>query len=258
VTGSSDTPSESAPSGVAPAGAVPPSAPAEAERPPAEAERPPASSEQAAAGRQRAPSPMWPALRAAGVDLAAWLMRPRVRLTLTGVLLLLVGGLIAPNTVWTLPLVIVGALMVAVAWIGHRLEGRFAVEWGEAGTQLAFNTTIKAPQPAPDAPALSAAAPARPDVSPPRPRPVPLTEPTRALDDVIEGEAHTVEINVRELKALIAAAEAAGAVEAPAPPRDPGAAGATPEPTTTREADVRDIRIRRLADDGAPTPRPAG
>ena len=34
--------------------------------------------------------------------------------------------------------------MVAVAWIGHRLEGRFAVEWGEAGTQLAFKATIKA------------------------------------------------------------------------------------------------------------------
>jgi hypothetical protein len=89
-------------------------------------------------------------------------MRPRVRLTLTGVLLLLVGGLIAPNTVWTLPLVIIGALMVAVAWIGHRLEGRFAVEWGEAGTQLAFNTTIKAPHPAADAPALGAASSARP------------------------------------------------------------------------------------------------
>jgi hypothetical protein len=179
-------------------------------------------------------------------------MRPRVRLTLTGVLLLLVGGLIAPNTVWTLPLVIVGALMVAVAWIGHRLEGRFAVEWGEAGTQLAFNTTIKAPHPAADAPAA---------------------ELTRALDDVIEGEAHTVEINVRELKALIAAAEAAPAAEAPpaapaapAPPAAPATsaaadtsqAGATPESSTAREADVRDIRIRRVAEDGSPAPRPAG
>jgi hypothetical protein len=229
VTVSSDTPSDSAPSG-----AAPPSAPAQAER--------------AAAGSERPSTPMWPALRATGLDLAAWLMRPRVRLTLTGVLLLLVGGMIAPNTVWTLPLVIVGALMVAVAWIGHRLEGRFAVEWGEGGTQLAFNTTIKAPQPAADAPALGAASQRRPTP----------TELTRTLDDVIEGEAHTVEINVRELKALIAAAEAAEAGESPAAASDPGAAVATPGPATAREADVRDIRIRRLADDGAPAPRPAG
>jgi hypothetical protein len=238
VTDSSDTPSENASLGPAPPSAT-------------------AGSERAPAGSERASGPTWPAIRDAGLEFAAWLMRPRVRLTLTGVLLLLVGGFIAPNTVWTLPLVIVGALMVAVAWIGHRLEGRFAVEWGEAGTQLAFNTTIKAPQPAADAPALGAASQARPTPA----TAVSRAELTRTLDDVIEGEAHTVEINVRELKALIAAAEAAEAAEpmepaeAPAP-RDSTAA--TPEPATAREADVRDIRIRRLADDGSPAPRPAG
>ena len=94
-------------------------------------------------------------------------MRPRVRLTLTGAVLLLVGLLIATNTVWTLPLVIVGALMVAVAWIGHRLEGRFAVEWGEAGTQLAFNATIKAPQPTSDMPGAGPGALGRPHARPP-------------------------------------------------------------------------------------------
>ncbi len=224
MTVSSDTPSEGTASG-----AAPPPAPA---------------------GAERAPSPVWPALTGAGAEVCAWLMRPRVRLTLTGVLLLLVGGLIAPNTVWTLPLVIIGALMVAVAWIGHRLEGRFAVEWGEAGTQLAFNTTIKAPQAAADAPALGAA-------SPPRPSSAAAVQLTRSLDDVIEGEAHTVEINVSELKALIAAAEAAeagGARETAAPAE---AAAAPAEVATAREADVRDIRIRRLADEGAPAPRPA-
>jgi hypothetical protein len=90
--------------------------------------------------------------------------------------------------------VIVGAMMVGTAWIGHRLEGRFAVEWGQAGTQLAFRATIKAARHAAgDAPALTAAVTAAPGTA----------------DDVIEGEAHTVEIDVAELKALIAAAEAA-------------------------------------------------
>ena len=154
-------------------------------------------------------------------------MRPRVRLSVIGVTLLLVGGLIMANSVWTLPLVVAGALMVAVAWIGRRLEGRFAVEWGERGTQLAFNATIKAPPPAPDVAALDQAAEAGS---------APPAEPATGPADVIEGEAHTVEINVGELKALIAAAEA---TDVP------------PDPI------VRDIRVRRLADDGDRTPRPA-
>src|SRR6202012_5278968 len=157
-------------------------------------EQAPAARDGDPAGRARPFGPTWPVIRDRGLEFAAWLMRPRVRLTLTGVLLLLVGGLIANNTMWTLPLVIVGALMVAVAWIGHRLEGRFAVEWGEAGTQLAFNATIKAPHP--DAPALGPAAPARHAPAPP-------AQLAGTADDVIDGEAHTVEINVSELKALI-------------------------------------------------------
>jgi hypothetical protein len=178
------------------------------------------------------PTPAWADwLTTAASSFYGWIMRPRVRLTVTGALLLLVGGLIATNTVWTLPLVIVGALMVAVAWIGHRLEGRFAVEWGEAGTQLAFKATIKAAQPTSDTPALAPASAAGPTPA----RPAVLARPP---GDVIEAEAHTVEINVRELKALIAAAEAA---EAP----------------QSGEAAVRDIRIRRLADEADRTPRPA-
>jgi hypothetical protein len=195
---------------------------------PAAVTPPPASTGPAPAAKQATPAwAQW--LTATGSSFYAWLMRPRVRLTVTGALLLLIGALVASNSVWTLPLVIVGALMVAVAWIGHRLEGRFAVEWGEAGTQLAFNATIKAPQPTSEAPALRAAAPA-PSPQPSRPA-LQITS-----DDVIEGEAHTVEINVAELKALIAAAEAAD----------------------TPDAAVRDIRIRRVSDDPARTPRPAG
>ena len=175
-------------------------------------------------------APAWPdRLGALASSFQAWLMRPRVRLSVIGVMLLLVGGLIMTNSVWTLPLVVAGALMVAVAWIGRRLEGRFAVEWGERGTQLAFNATIKAP------PAAAAAAAAMADT-----RTLDSAsdvEIQAAVDDVIEGQAHTVEINVSELKALIAAAEAA---ETP------------PDPT------VRDIRIRRLADEAPRTPRPAG
>jgi hypothetical protein len=150
---------------------------------------------------------------------ASWVSRPRVRLTITGILLLLVGGLVLSNSVWTLPLVIVGALMVAVAWVGHRLDGRFTVEWGEAGTELAFRATIKA---APERLGLV-----------PHPEAVPAPEAVTTADGVIEGEAHTVEIDVAELKALIAAAEAQES-------------GTDPQ----GEADIQDIRIRRIEHSG--------
>ena len=165
-------------------------------------------------------APDWPErITALAATFHAWLTRPRVRLSVIGVTLLLVGGLIMANSVWTLPLVVAGALMVAVAWIGRRLEGRFAVEWGEGGTQLAFNATIKATPPAADVPVLDQAAASGS---------APPAEAATGPPDVIEGEAHTVEINVGELKALIAAAEAADV------PADPI---------------VHDIRVRRLADD---------
>jgi hypothetical protein len=137
----------------------------------------------------------------------AWLMRPRIRLAVVGGGLLLVGGLVMTSSVWTLPLVIVGVAMVVVAWIGHRLDGRFTVEWGDAGTQLLFRATIKPPS------HRSAAVKS-------------LTSPDPA--DVIEGEAHTVEIDVAELKALIAAAESG---------EEHGAQGRTTEP---------EIRVSRI------------
>jgi hypothetical protein len=127
-----------------------------------------------------------------------WIRRPRVRLTITGAALLLIGGLMMTNSVWTLPLVIVGVLMVAVAWIGPRLEGRFALQWGQNGTELAFRARIRPVEPI--RPALTVAAPPSPDPGGDRGFPPDVPE-------VIEGQARTVEIEVAELEALIAAAE---------------------------------------------------
>jgi hypothetical protein len=136
-----------------------------------------------------------------------WVLRPRVRLTLIGVGLLLIGGLMLTNSVWTLPLVIVGALMVAIAWVGHRLEGRFAVQWGESGTELAFRARIRAP--AADRTILLDP-PSTPD------DPTPGKQSVGEREGVIDGSARTVEIEVAELEALIAAAERRDAEGAPA------------------------------------------
>ncbi len=149
-----------------------------------------------------------------------WLTQPRVRLSLTGGILLLIGGLLMTNSVWTLPVVIVGALMVIVAWIGHRLDGRLAIEWGDGGTELIFRATIKPAQPALDVPALPpATTAARGAVPMARTAPASMSAPEHLEHpehlEIIEGDAHTVEIDVGELKALIAAVEAATPAGAP-------------------------------------------
>jgi hypothetical protein len=134
----------------------------------------------------------------------AWLGRqlraPRTRLCLVGVILLLVGVVWVTNSVWTLPLIVVGIAMVVIAWIGSRLDGRFAIEWGEGGTQVEFRAQIKAPPPVAHGVQLHPL-----PASPPQPASV-----RPQIDDggVIEGEGHTVEIDVAELKSLIRAAEA--------------------------------------------------
>ncbi|MFZ0091376.1 MAG: hypothetical protein WAL63_17840 [Solirubrobacteraceae bacterium] len=145
----------------------------------------------------------WPTrLQVAATGTYEWLSRPRVTLAAAGLLLLGIGGLVATNSVWTLPLVIVGAIMVVVAWIGHRLEGRCTIEWGQAGTQLTFRATVK--------PGRSVPA----GIVPPRGEAQALTAAPASDARIIDGEAHTVEVDVAELKALIAAAEAADSVGA--------------------------------------------
>ena len=126
------------------------------------------------------------------------LSRPRVRLALIGVVLLLTGGLMMTNSVWTLPLVGVGSAMVVTAWIGHRLDGRVVLEWGESGTELAFRAKLKTPEPVPE--------PA-PRTSTTRNAQIRSVQLDRKPAEIIEGEAHTIEIDVAELKALIAAAQ---------------------------------------------------
>jgi hypothetical protein len=150
------------------------------------------------------------------------LARPRLRLIVTGAILLLIGGLLVPNSVWTLPVVIIGALMVAIGWVGGRLDGRFAVEWGQSGTQLEFRARIAAPPH--ERPLL------------PRPSSRPrahegIAGPTPQDPEIIEATAHTVELDLAELEALIVAAE-------------------TPETQTAGTASTRAVQKLRVARSG--------
>jgi hypothetical protein len=117
-------------------------------------------------------------------------------LALTGALLLVIAGLVVSGSAWTVPLVIAGVLMVVIAWVGSRLDGRLVLEWGESGAKLEFRAEINSAEhqlkqfvPVQDA--------------------APVGDVVPEDAEVIEGEAHTVEIDVAELKALIAVADAA-------------------------------------------------
>jgi hypothetical protein len=174
---------------------------------------PSASPPAASASGQEPPSPAsWPRrIELATGWLTARLARPRFRLALGGAALLLTGALIVVNSVWTLPLVIGGSVMVVVGWIGSRLDGQLLVEWGGEGTQVQFRAKIA---PSPPAPLLGAPAPSAPAATPEPARlgaGAPPPQLPAASSDVLDGEAHTVEVEVAELEALIAAAEREGA-----------------------------------------------
>jgi hypothetical protein len=156
--------------------------------------------------------PTWPrGLLAAATAFYEWLGRPRVRLAGTGVLLLFVGGLVLTNSVWTLPLVLVGSAMVVIAWIGPRLDGKFAVEWGHTGTQLAFRAKIRSPEPHRAHHLLHGASTSHELV---RAYPHPPNPPG---GQIVDGHADTVEVDVASLKALIAAVESRGGQTATRP-----------------------------------------
>jgi hypothetical protein len=133
------------------------------------------------------------------------LLRPRVRTGLIGAVLIVVGLAFVDGT-WSTLLTVAGVVLLLVAYAGARMRGRFLVEWGENGTKLEFDAGVK---PAPEPAALT-----KPTLNAPRTSAGPALAAAPQQQDAIEGEAHTVEIDVAELQALIAAAERAEAGKA--------------------------------------------
>ncbi|WP_249009321.1 hypothetical protein [Conexibacter sp. DBS9H8] len=150
---------------------------------------------------------------------AALLARPRARTMIVGALLIALGLFVVTHSVWTFPVLIIGIGMVVVAWVGSRLEGRFVIEWSEAGAGFEMRAQFRAANeatPALPAPATvtdphtNVAESAQAAVGNP-----PVSANAAAIPDAetveepqtIDGEAHTIEINVADLRALVNAAE---------------------------------------------------
>jgi hypothetical protein len=123
---------------------------------------------------------------------AAWReLRERrgLRATLVGLALLLFALYLGGGSALTVPLFIVGGILIAAGVLGPRLSGRLVVEWGPQGTMIDFHTDVAS---APSAEPAQAAIADRPAATP----------------QVIEARGETIEIEVAQLEALVAGARA--------------------------------------------------
>ena len=123
---------------------------------------------------------------------AAWReLRDRrgLRLTLAGLALLVLAVYLGGGSALTVPLFIVGGMLIAGGLLGPRLSGRLVVEWGPQGTTIDFHTDVAS------APQVEAAPP-----------PAPALERPAGPPQVLEGRGETIEIEVAQLEALMTSA----------------------------------------------------
>lgn len=126
--------------------------------------------------------------------------RRGLRIVILGAVLVLIALFAGMDSALTIPILIVGGLMIAIGSLGPRLSGRFAIEFGASGTVIEMRTEVTPPGTVASEhnrrlplPATVEQAEAQAD------------EPQDA--EVIEGTGETIEIDVAELEALVEAAQ---------------------------------------------------
>ena len=126
--------------------------------------------------------------------------RRGVEATLGGVIALAAAIWLGGGSALTVPLVVLGVVLLLVGILGRRLRGRIALEWGPSGASFDFTAAIAPPgrTVVPDAPSRAAAIAAPP-----------AEEPEDA--EVVESTGETIEFDVSALRALLAAHDAADA-----------------------------------------------
>jgi hypothetical protein len=131
---------------------------------------------------------------------AAWrelCLRRGLRVTLVGLALLVFAVYLGGGSALTVPLLIIGGILIAAGLLGPRLSGRLVVEWGPRGTTIDFHTDVASPAHAEAPPAAA------------------MIDRPAAPPQVIEGRGETIEIEVAQLEALMAGARPEGVSRAP-------------------------------------------
>jgi hypothetical protein len=136
-------------------------------------------------------------------ELTAGLLRAAahrgLRSIVAGAVLIAVAFGFAHGTGWFAPLLVAAGVLLAIGLLGPRMRGRVALEFGPEGTVFELSTHVA---PVGRVVAAPADAPAAADAD--AVRLAAEREPQRALDpeaDVIEGEAHTTEFRVTDVRA---------------------------------------------------------
>jgi hypothetical protein len=149
--------------------------------------------------------------------------RHGLRAGLAGAILVIVGLLLGAQSAVAVSLLAVGVAMLVIGWAGSRLRGRFAIEFGPEGTSIELRAHVASPvrvgAAAIAAPATAAsprvyAIPRRDAVAHDAPAPGLAASPSAVAGahageppdaDVIESTGETIEMDVSQLKALLAA-----------------------------------------------------
>ena len=116
--------------------------------------------------------------------------RRALRVTLAGIALVVFALYLGGGSALTVPLLVIGCVLVLAGLFGPRLSGRLVVEWGPQGTRIDFHTDV------------ASAPPAEPVAAP-----TALERPA-AAPQVIEARGETIEIEVAQLEALATGARA--------------------------------------------------
>lgn len=130
--------------------------------------------------------------RGAGALLAMIRSNRELTIALAGLGLCVFTFYVDPSSALSLPLFVIGCLMIVRGVLGPRVSGKLTVEWGSDGTSFSFTSRIAPP----DAQKVLAA---------------PSEAPMVAEEiELIEGSAETIEIEVSRLQELLGRACASG------------------------------------------------
>lgn len=138
--------------------------------------------------------------------------RRGLRTALVGIALIITALILGGDSALTVPLLVLGTVLVILGVMGPRLSGHFSVEFGSDGTRIDLRTDIAAPGTV--APSIRGELrEAERDVEA-------LSERVRDAE-VVEGQGETIEIDVSELRSLMAEARTQAAKSTGSRPDDP-------------------------------------
>lgn len=113
------------------------------------------------------------------------------RVAVIGVAFVIAGLQLGVDSAWTVPVFIIGAILICAGVLGTRLSGRLAIEWGAEGASFEMRAKVVAPEPTPNTIEDGQLS----------------VRDTRSVDSasdtVIESSGETIEIDLDQLREML-------------------------------------------------------